>query len=142
MDWQQDLLQYVVRHLDHKRGTFTQQIDYVKQNCTDWTPDFVIIETNFKQSALYDSLITEVGHKWAFIDIESVDDKVERIYEQEPDWRKGSFLYAFDKLPTAFYIEFNNFPNADHDDIMDAHHMAWSFLKTQHDKRFVGVASW
>ncbi len=105
------------------RGSFSQQIDFIKALADKWKPAIVAIEEVNYQKVLIQQLSAQTSLN--IRGIKPVSDKVSRFAPLEARYELGQVIHSRD-LPQAFEAELLSFPVAEHDDQVDA--LAYAFM--------------
>ncbi|MCK9570648.1 phage terminase large subunit [Candidatus Pacearchaeota archaeon] len=104
------------------RGSFSEQINFIKQLAARWKPTIIGIEDVAYQKALIQQLAAQTSLNVR--GIKPINDKVSRFAPMEARYELGQVYHSRD-LPQAFESELLSFPVADHDDFVDA--LAYAF---------------
>jgi predicted phage terminase large subunit-like protein len=107
------------------RGSFSEQINFIKQLAGKWQPAIVGIEDVAYQKALIQQLAAQTSLNVR--GIKPISDKVSRFAPLEARYELGQVYHAKD-LPLAFEVELLSFPVAEHDDMVDALSYSWMAL--------------
>lgn len=114
-----------VLDIQRLRGSFSQQIDFIKQLAAKWQPAIIGIEDVAYQKALIQQLAAQTAlNVWG---IKPISDKVSRFAPLEARYELGQ-VYHLQGLPLVFEAELLSFPVAEHDDQVDALAYAWQAL--------------
>ena len=107
------------------RGSFSQQIEFVKQLAAKWKPAIVAIEDVQYQKALIQQLAAQTALNVR--GVRPISDKVSRFAPMEARYELGQ-VYHVRGLPPEFESELLSFPIGAHDDMVDALAYAWQAL--------------
>jgi len=108
------------------RGSFSQQIEFIKQLAAKWRPGVVGIEDVAYQKALIQQLSAETHLNVR--GIKPISDKVSRFAPLEARYELGQ-VYHVRGLPQEFEAELLSFPIGAHDDMVDSLAYAWQGLQ-------------
>ena len=107
------------------RGSFSEQINFIKQLAAKWKPSIIGIEDVAYQKALIQQLAAQTSLNVR--GIKPISDKVSRFAPLEARYELGQVMHTRD-LPQAFEQELLSFPVGGHDDQVDALAYAWIAL--------------
>jgi len=107
------------------RGSFSQQIEFIKQLAARWKPLVVGIEDVAYQKALIQQLAAQTSLNVR--GIKPISDKVSRFAPMEARYELGQ-VYHTRGLSQEFEAELLSFPIGNHDDQVDALAYAWQAL--------------
>jgi predicted phage terminase large subunit-like protein len=107
------------------RGSFSQQIEFIKQLAAKWRPAVVGIEDVAYQKALIQQLAAQTSLNVR--GIKPISDKVSRFAPLEARYELGQ-VYHLRGLPQEFEAELLSFPIGAHDDMVDSLAYAWQAL--------------
>jgi predicted phage terminase large subunit-like protein len=107
------------------RGSFSQQIEFIKQLAAKWRPAVVGIEDVAYQKALIQQLAAQTSLNVR--GIKPISDKVSRFAPLEARYELGQ-VYHVRGLPQEFEAELLSFPIGAHDDMVDSLAYAWQAL--------------
>lgn len=107
------------------RGSFSQQIDFIKQLAAKWKPAVVGIEDVAYQKALIQQLAAQTSLNVR--GIKPISDKVSRFAPLEARYELSQ-VYHHRGLPPEFESELLSFPIGAHDDMVDSLAYAWQAL--------------
>jgi len=107
------------------RGSFSQQIEFIKQLAARWKPAVVGIEDVAYQKALIQQLAAQTSLNVR--GIKPISDKVSRFAPLEARYELGQ-VYHVRELLQAFEAELLSFPIGAHDDMVDSLAYAWQAL--------------
>lgn len=107
------------------RGSFSQQIEFIKQLAAKWRPAVVGIEDVAYQKALIQQLAAQTSLNVR--GIKPISDKVSRFAPLEGRYELGQ-VYHVRGLPQEFEAELLSFPIGAHDDMVDSLAHAWQAL--------------
>ena len=107
------------------RGSFSEQINFIKQLADKWQPGIVGIEDVAYQKALIQQVAAQTSLNVK--GIKPISDKVSRFAPLEARYEMGQVIHSR-SLPQSFESELLSFPVADHDDQVDALAYAWQAL--------------
>ena len=107
------------------RGSFSQQIDFIKQLAARWKPAVVGIEDVAYQKALIQQLAAQTSLNVR--GIKPISDKVSRFAPLEARYELGQVNHVRG-LPPEFEAELLSFPIGAHDDMVDSLAYAWQAL--------------
>ncbi len=110
------------------RGSFSEQITFIKQLAAKWKPAVVGIEDVAYQKALIQQLSAETH--LTVRGIKPISDKVSRFAPLEARYELGQ-VYHVRGLPQEFEAELLSFPIGSHDDMVDALAYAWATMGSQ-----------
>lgn len=108
------------------RGSFSQQIEFIKQLASKWKPAVVGIEDVAYQKALIQQLAAQTSLNVR--GIKPISDKVSRFAPLEARYELGQ-VYHVRGLPHEFEAELLSFPIGAHDDMVDSLAYAWQALR-------------
>jgi len=121
-----DLAGYVyVLDVQRKRLSFQKQLDFIKQALDRWNPQTVGVESVGYQDAMTQEL--SLGTNYAVFPVKVSKDKVTRFAPMEARYERRE-VYHLRGIPPEFESELFGFPNAEHDDQIDAISCAWAVL--------------
>ena len=112
------------------RGSFSQQIEFVKQLAAKWKPAIVAIEDVQYQKVLIQQLAAQTTLN--VHGIKPITDKVSRFAPLEARYELGQ-VYHVRGLPQEFEAELLSFPIGNHDDMVDSLAYAWQALGVVQD---------
>ena len=122
----------IVDEIYHARIGFNTQIELIKTKGV--SSDYIVIESNFYQSALTQYLIKNTMLN--IVPIESRRDKVERISELAPFFQNQKILFSGAEINPDFMVEYLGFPGKKiHDDMLDSLHIAVSYAVRKAGKK-------
>jgi predicted phage terminase large subunit-like protein len=107
------------------RGSFSQQIEFIRQLAAKWRPAVVGIEDVAYQKALIQQLAAQTSLNVR--GIKPISDKVSRFAPLEARYELGQ-VYHIRGLPQEFEAELLSFPIGAHDDMVDSLAYAWQAL--------------
>jgi predicted phage terminase large subunit-like protein len=111
------------------RGSFSEQINFIKQLADKWQPSIVGIEDVAYQKALIQQVAAQTSLNVK--GIKPISDKVSRFAPLEARYEMGQVIHAR-SLPQSFESELLSFPVSEHDDQVDALAYAWQALDELH----------
>lgn len=112
----------------HEHLNFIEQVNKIKELYALYQPQYVVIESNFYQSALAETLIEESS--LPVVGFTQTKNKVERILELGPYLANGKMKFTERAFNDDFEIEYVNFPDPKDqvkDDMLDALHLAFFY---------------
>lgn len=107
------------------RGSFSQQIEFIKQLAAKWKPAIVAVEDVQYQKVLIQQLAAQTSLNVR--GIKPISDKVSRFAPLEARYELGQ-VYHVRGLPQEFEAELLSFPIGAHDDMVDSLAYAWQAL--------------
>lgn len=107
------------------RGSFSEQIEFIKQLAAKWKPSVIGIEDVAYQKALIQQLAAQTSLNVR--GIKPISDKVARFAPLEARYELGQ-VYHVRGLPQEFEAELLSFPVGIHDDMVDSMAYAWQAL--------------
>lgn len=107
------------------RGSFDQQIKFIKQAMDRWNPNTVGVESVGYQPVFIQQLSRDTNY--AIFPVKVTRDKVTRFAPLEARYERHE-VYHLRSLPPEFEDELFAFPNGQHDDQVDAMSCAWAVL--------------
>jgi predicted phage terminase large subunit-like protein len=107
------------------RGSFSEQINFIKQLAEKWQPSIVGIEDVAYQKALIQQISAQTSLNVK--GITPISDKISRFAPLEARYELGQVYHSRD-LPQAFEAELLSFPVGEHDDFVDALAYSWMAL--------------
>jgi predicted phage terminase large subunit-like protein len=112
--------------LDYARGhwDFPTQIKQVEAQAAMWSPLKIAIESNAYQKALPQALRAGL---LPVVEVKQTRDKIMRIQELSPHFENGAIRIS--RAHDEFLLEYLQFPKGEHDDILDALHLAFSQVR-------------
>ncbi len=114
-----------VLDVQRMRGSFNEQITFIKQLAAKWNPFVVAIEEVNYQKALIQQLSADSSLNVR--GIKPISDKVSRFAPLEARYELGQ-VYHSRGLPPEFESELLSFPMGAHDDMCDALAYSWHAL--------------
>ena len=114
-----------VLDVQRMRGSFNEQITFIKQLAAKWNPFVVAIEEVNYQKALIQQLSADSALNVR--GIKPISDKVSRFAPLEARYELGQ-VYHVRGLPPEFESELLSFPMGAHDDMCDALAYSWHAL--------------
>ena len=114
-----------VLDVQRMRGSFNEQITFIKQMAAKWNPFVVAIEEVNYQKALIQQLSADSALNVR--GIKPISDKVSRFAPLEARYELGQ-VYHSRGLPPEFESELLSFPMGAHDDMCDALAYSWHAL--------------
>jgi predicted phage terminase large subunit-like protein len=113
------LLDYVRDHWD-----FPTQMKKVEEQARLWRPLKIAIESNAYQKALPQALR---GGLLPVVEVKQTKNKIMRIQELAPYFENGTMRIS--PSQDEFLLEYLQFPKGEHEDILDALHLAFSQVR-------------
>lgn len=123
------LLDYVRDHWD-----FPTQMKKVEEQARLWRPLKIAIESNAYQKALPQALR---GGLLPVVEVKQTKNKIMRIQELAPYFENGTMRIS--PSQDEFLLEYLQFPKGEHEDILDALHLAFSHVKIPKFEPFTGI---
>jgi predicted phage terminase large subunit-like protein len=114
------VLDILRRHLD-----FPAQVKQVQSLASRWNPYRIAIESNTYQAALPQALNQEI---FPIVQVKQYRDKLWRLMELAPHFENGR-IRINRELHEDLISEYLQFPKGEHDDILDALHLAFAPVK-------------
>ena len=128
-----DINGYVyVLDVQRDRRSFKRQIEFLKQALDRWNPQTVGVESVGYQDAMAQEL--SLGTNYAVFPVKVTRDKVTRFAPLEARYERRE-VYHLRGMPPEFENELFGFPNAEHDDQIDAMSCAWAVLGLPTDSK-------
>lgn len=107
------------------RASFHEQIAKIRTLADKWQPDTIGVESNAYQMVMAEELLLQT--RYTVIPLHSNKDKQIRFAPLEARYERRQVNHALG-LPNEFEQELFGFPNAEHDDQIDAMSCAWAVL--------------
>jgi predicted phage terminase large subunit-like protein len=109
------------------RGSFESQIEHIRRGMDQWNPNTVGIESVGYQDVMIQTLSKATSY--AIFPVKVNKDKITRFAPLEARYERKE-VWHLRGLPPEFENELFGFPNAEHDDQIDAMSCAWAVLGT------------
>jgi predicted phage terminase large subunit-like protein len=111
-------------HYERDHWDFPTQVKQVQVQAQIWNPLKIAIESNAYQKALPQALRAGL---LPIVEVKQTRDKIMRIQELAPHFENGAIRIS--RSHDEFLLEYLQFPKGEHDDILDALHLAFSQVK-------------
>ena len=118
-----------VLDVQRMRGSFESQIQFIKHAADKWNPSVIGIESVGYQDVMIQTISRSTNY--AVYGVKATKDKVTRFAPLEARYERREVYHAR-SLPEYFEQELFGFPNAEHDDQVDAMSCAWAVLGKPH----------
>ena len=119
-----------VLHAEQLKDSIDKQVQRIEVLYKKWNPRVIGIEKVLNQTALYQLVLSKGSYPVRALSPEGKD-KVNRARIVEPFVEQGVILFS--STHVALYNELVQFPNGEHDDLVDAFLYANELLKSSND---------